>query len=120
MSDKEHTPQEAKENHPQVLRWNISDDHYNDGMTLYADGSLHINIGGQVWVRSLRGWFELSETNERLVRENKEAFYLLRQIFEQDVEYKKKREGFLGVHLYFRVQKALESPLDKRGEGEKC
>lgn len=47
-----------QENHPVVFSWNLKDDFYNDGMTLYADGSLHINIGGHVVVKSLRGWFE--------------------------------------------------------------
>lgn len=44
------------DNRPVVLRWNIDGDYYKDGMTLYADGTLSIDVGGIVVVKPLRSW----------------------------------------------------------------
>ncbi len=57
---------------PTVLRWNIDNDYYKDGITLYVDGTLAINVGGTVIVKSLKGWFggekELFEAEDKLDR----------------------------------------------------
>lgn len=45
--------------HPSVLRWNINNDVYQDGMNLYADGLLEIECGGHGVGMSLRRWFDL-------------------------------------------------------------
>lgn len=47
--------------HPSVCRFNIDDDYYKDGMVLYSDGLLEINVGGKVYGASLGGWYKAME-----------------------------------------------------------
>lgn len=51
---------------PIVIRWNIDDDYYKDGITLYADGLLEINVGGTVYGKKLAGWFESANAEANL------------------------------------------------------
>jgi hypothetical protein len=68
--NKELRPQQAQYTHPVVCRFNINDDYYEDGLVLYADGLLEINVGGYCVGRKIKGWFRTADEIEQLVREN--------------------------------------------------
>ena len=61
----------SQEGSPLAFRFNIADDFYKDGISVYQNGAVHLNVGGMVYVKSIKGWFECWKEIERLEAENK-------------------------------------------------
>lgn len=106
--------QAQQHNHPTVIRWNIKDDYYQDGMVLYADGLLEINVGGFVYGMSLRNWFESVKELESERKRLEKLIHSLRTLWCDAM--RNPETGYLNIEYLDKFQKILADNQGTAGD----